>query len=263
MGIIYCATFPNGKKYIGQTTGPLNRRMNEHYCCARNNITNSVFHKAINKYGESSVVWSIVEEVPNELLNSKEEYYIRQFDTFYKNGHGYNMNYGGQTGSVVPTFTTEESQILYKEWLELGSVIELSKKYNCDYRIITKAFDKIHPDWRELRTNIGRGHSIKFTEEQLLNLYERYKEIGIVSNVANEFEIDVSTANIYLQKVDKDYKRFQSISCKFTNIEVKDMWETYKKEGCMKSITDKYDVHYATLINLFKKIDKNYSRYKK
>ena len=54
MGIIYCYTnLENNKKYIGQTINP-QQRYNQHKSSAYNEKSeeyNSLFHRAIRKYG--------------------------------------------------------------------------------------------------------------------------------------------------------------------------------------------------------------------
>lgn len=90
MGIIYCLTFPNNKKYIGQTRRNLEIRLKEHntkpYCSALVN--------AINKY--KTYEYEILLEINNELLDLYEIKFIKTFDTLVPNG--YNIRDGGSNG---------------------------------------------------------------------------------------------------------------------------------------------------------------------
>lgn len=89
MGIIYCLTFKNGKKYIGQTIQPLYTRLkqhsSQHYCTA--------VHNAIKKYKEYTC--DILLEVKNEELDYYEEKLIHEYNTIIPSG--YNIRTGGKS----------------------------------------------------------------------------------------------------------------------------------------------------------------------
>ena len=94
MGFIYKITnLINNKIYIGQTSRTVDIRWQEHqrnmYDDKYKNIT---LYKAFNKYGINNFNIKIIEEVDNSLLNEREEYWIRTYDS-YKNG--YNSTVGG------------------------------------------------------------------------------------------------------------------------------------------------------------------------
>ena len=94
MGFIYKITnLINNKIYIGQTSRTVDIRWQEHqrnmYDDKYKNIT---LYKAFNKYGINNFDIKIIEEVDNSLLNEREEYWIRTYNS-YKNG--YNSTIGG------------------------------------------------------------------------------------------------------------------------------------------------------------------------
>mgnify|MGYP001118140639 CR=1 FL=1 len=69
-GIIYSyLNTINGKVYVGQTTRP-NVRYKQHIQCALNNLDNTVFHKAIRKYGIQSFV-ILTNYIAKELIFMK------------------------------------------------------------------------------------------------------------------------------------------------------------------------------------------------
>jgi predicted GIY-YIG superfamily endonuclease len=80
MGIIYCLSFSNGKKYIGQTRQPITKRLKQHkkqsYCTA--------VHNAIIKYKDYEC--RILVEVDNNELDDYEERYIKEYNTIVPNG---------------------------------------------------------------------------------------------------------------------------------------------------------------------------------
>ena len=92
-GIIYKATnVRNGKCYVGKSTKSLQRRRTEHV--SKNNQVNTVFKKAIEKYGKESFTWEVLETCSIELLDEREKYYIEQCESLITQ-HGYNMTLGG------------------------------------------------------------------------------------------------------------------------------------------------------------------------
>jgi len=94
--IIYKATnIKNNKSYVGQTMISLDIRRSQHNHVAMKTKAKTAIHRAIRKYGIENFKWNILREcnTVNEL-NEMEEYYIKEYDTFSKNG--YNMTSGGK-----------------------------------------------------------------------------------------------------------------------------------------------------------------------
>ena len=92
MGYIYKITNKiNNKVYIGQTICTPNKRW-YHHITDSNLGFDLKFHRAIRKYGKENFKREIVERVDDELLNDREIYWIKYYDS-YKNG--YNSTEGG------------------------------------------------------------------------------------------------------------------------------------------------------------------------
>lgn len=93
MGIIYCwRNVHNEKRYIGQTIHPKDR-FNHHKRHLGNYDGPNHFYRAMNKYSSmSDWEYTVIEEVPKELLDEREMRWIAFYDSF-KNG--YNMSKGG------------------------------------------------------------------------------------------------------------------------------------------------------------------------
>lgn len=95
MGYIYkIYTQDSNKIYIGQTINPIQERFKQHL--TRDYGTKLA--QAFDKYGRNNFQIQLIEEVSNELLNEREKYWIKYFDSFY---NGYNMTEGGQTTSYA------------------------------------------------------------------------------------------------------------------------------------------------------------------
>lgn len=94
--LIYKATSPSGKIYIGKTNNFSERKRLHKVNAFNQNAVDypTVFHKAIRKYGFESIKWEILEEnIPEELLNIKECEWIQGFNAYKK---GYNQTLGGE-----------------------------------------------------------------------------------------------------------------------------------------------------------------------
>ncbi len=95
-GIIYKATSPSGKVYIGQTIHSLRFRKGKHSGkanCKKSNTYNTKFYKAIRKYGTNQFCWEVIySDIIIEKLNKLEIKTIREYNSFNR---GYNSTEGG------------------------------------------------------------------------------------------------------------------------------------------------------------------------
>ncbi|MEK0418304.1 MAG: hypothetical protein RI949_2310 [Pseudomonadota bacterium] len=93
MGALYSLDFPNGKRYLGITSGTVAKRFGEHVKAARAGGTAAV-HRAIRKHGSEAVrVLTLAIADSWEYLQLVEKNAIRVFGTFGPGG--YNMTAGG------------------------------------------------------------------------------------------------------------------------------------------------------------------------
>ncbi len=76
--------------YVGQTIQKLEVRVNQH-----KRRKTSEIGKAINEFGLENFIYGILEDdVPKELLNEREKFWIKYYDCVYPKG--YNRTRGGQ-----------------------------------------------------------------------------------------------------------------------------------------------------------------------
>ena len=86
----------NGKIYIGQTKLSLEKRHQRHINSMKDENETTYFHRALRKYGVENFELTVIEDnIPIDLLDEKEIYYIKHFDSFYTSNKGYNMTKGG------------------------------------------------------------------------------------------------------------------------------------------------------------------------
>ena len=101
-GVIYKYTNKiNGKVYIGQTINEYRRIWNHRKAC-----DDSLFHRAVRKYGFDSFEYTVLERVDEDLLNEREVFWIE----YYKSNDrklGYNLTSGGE-GTRGYKYTDEQ-----------------------------------------------------------------------------------------------------------------------------------------------------------
>lgn len=97
MGIIYKATSPSGKSYVGQTIYGLDNRWRDHVYDAFDPKKDhcKLLNRAIRKYGKDAFMLEILCEADSAKLNDLETHYIKLHNTVKP--HGYNLTYGGGT----------------------------------------------------------------------------------------------------------------------------------------------------------------------
>lgn len=93
--VIYSIDFPNGKKYIGQTTN-LEKRIFNHKKSSKKPRSNLLLYNAINKYGWENLKITKIVNCITEDVDELEKLYIEKFKTINKQ-FGYNLDSGGQS----------------------------------------------------------------------------------------------------------------------------------------------------------------------
>ena len=141
MGYIYkIINIQNQKIYIGQTTKkrPTDRFSQHKYLALHpqqeKNI--SYLHRAMKSDGIDNFKFEIIEQVDNLLLNEREKYWIKQYNSLAPNG--YNLTVGGQG---TPGFSRPQSQ---EEKNKKGNSV---KKY---YQNHPQAREKVSQRTKEL-----------------------------------------------------------------------------------------------------------------
>ena len=91
-GVVYLIwNMVNGKRYVGQTVQPLNKRFNAHAHCKT-----MLIGKAIRKYGKENFRYGVIKScVSKEEMDYLEKYFIAALKSKDKN-IGYNCTDGGE-----------------------------------------------------------------------------------------------------------------------------------------------------------------------
>jgi len=98
-GFIYSITFPNDKKYVGQTIRNLRQRMKEHQ---RDDSGCTKLKNALKKYSQDHVYAEILKkDIPVEYLDFWENFFMDQFDSI-RNGYNIKKNENPKIPPDVP-----------------------------------------------------------------------------------------------------------------------------------------------------------------
>lgn len=123
MGFIYkIINDVNNKIYIGQTINDIQYRFRNHINQAMRE-PNCKFHYAIKEIGAQHFTTILIEECPNELLNEREKYWIKYYNSVE---NGYNTTWGGSTGFHY------DREIILNLWNQGMIIQEISNKIGID-----------------------------------------------------------------------------------------------------------------------------------
>lgn len=124
--IVYIYNFPNGKKYVGQTSQSLQQR-------AKNGagyIHSPAVYNAILKYGWENISIQTFECNSKQEMDELEQYYIQLYQT-YNSMYGYNLTLGGD-GTIK--YNHQQVIDLWNSGLSIG---QISKQLKCKNNTIS------------------------------------------------------------------------------------------------------------------------------
>lgn len=135
-GIYKITNQVNNKVYIGQSVR-IEKRWEEHKrkpFLEKSEDYNYPLYQAIRKYGLENFTFEIIEECPQEELNSKEEYYIGLYESFPpSNNKGYNQTPGGGNQQWYRKLSPEIFEsILYDLKNSELTQLQIAEKYQLD-----------------------------------------------------------------------------------------------------------------------------------
>lgn len=244
IGSIYIIkNYINDKVYIGQTTMTVRERFMTHMkpsICKR--TPTRKLYNAINKYGRENFYYEILEEnVPLEVLDEKEIFYINQYDS-YKNG--YNSTLGGD-GRTINKLNNEDK------------VLKMAKEGKTSLDIAE--IMQVHP------TTIMRTlHKLGFYYTKEINTNELIKmvEDGFTNKeIAKYFDVDKETIGRHLKKIGISRRR-KNINDR-QNFDIEGFKKDYIEGVEPKILKEKYDLSNTSIYRLAKKYNLNEIRSEK
>lgn len=239
-GFIYKITNQvNGKVYIGQTRQSVESRWNQHKCKARKRSDgNNHFHNAILKYGEDKFTVEVLEECEFSELDSREIFYIAQYDSF-KNG--YNTTYGGGGNRVLDVYNKyEEIKDLY---LSGFSSNWIATKFEVDKTTIVKILKSLGVKLRD--------RSFKINNYELQALIEDYKNGFSLKTLAKRY--DVCPVTIKRKLIEKGVDIRDNYRILESEENQQKLVEDYLNGVSASALVDKYRCEWLTLKRILKK----------
>lgn len=142
---VYRAITPSGKSYIGYTSRKLRYRIKEHFYEAKKG-TSGAFYGAIRKYGESNIIFEIVNIYFNQKLALKMEMkFIKKYKSLATE-NGYNIEHKeiGVSGRIYTKESRDDqSQRSKKMWKDNRvSMMNTFKESNKNNRFTKEALEK-------------------------------------------------------------------------------------------------------------------------
>lgn len=209
----------NDKVYIGQTTLSVKERFNAHKKRSTLKNRNYKIYNAMRKYGvETFYVETIEENIPLNMLDEKEIYYIKKYNSFE---NGYNSTSGGDGRTINCQY--DEHKML--EMAKSGIIAEeIAKEFNCNKATIFRTLHKL-----------GFYYHKQPNEKEIKNLVlsnKTYKEISGITGIpiwtVERFcqKNNISKRNKYV-KYRKDFNEKDVIFDYISNVKIKDICEKY------------------------------------
>ena len=155
MGYIYCITNKiNNKKYVGKTTFSVEKRWNEHLKDhKRKHLEKRALYEAMNKYGVENFTCECLCECSNDILDVKEQEYIKLLQT-YKNG--YNLTIGGD-GKILYNYDDIVKYYINNK----VTLSETAKTFNCSVDTVRDVLNKYNVEIKNLHLENFYGSCLK------------------------------------------------------------------------------------------------------
>lgn len=197
--IVYIYTFPNGKKYIGQTCQPLNERAKK----GEGYINSPAVYAAIKKYGWENLQIETFSCSSKEEMDFLESYYIRFYNTFDKH-YGYNLTFGGE-GSIK-----YDRKLISELWNQGLPIKEIAEQVGCNGKTVTNILidEEIYSkDEVRLRRNkaIANSNTVKSLKEYYST--EEHKKERIENGLKGA-KIRSKPVYVFKDKEQKDFIGF-------------------------------------------------------
>lgn len=174
MGYIYMVTcLKTNKKYIGKTEINIETRWKQHCDCSQwpsHGDYNFPFHRAIRKYGKNNFKIEKIEECDNNLLNEKEKYWIKYYNTYED---GYNASLGGDGHSKY-----DYDNIVNYYLSHNFSILETCKNFNIYDQVVYNALKSKNIDYKKLKSSNKKNNynkKILLVEKNII--FNNMKEI--------------------------------------------------------------------------------------
>jgi hypothetical protein len=221
MGFIYKIQFPNGKNYIGLTTTSLEQRRQEHKYCAKRGETQCLYN-ALRKY-DMVDTFKLIEIDTAETLEELCEMEIRcidEYNSYYMNGKGYNMTFGGEGGNGY-IFTEEDKQKhsegrkkYYEQHPEARQQASETTKKQFETPGAKEKMSEIKKKYYETHPEAGKEHG-----EKMKKYYEEHPEARQQASETTKKQFETLEARQQHSETTK--KQFETLEARQQHSEIR------------------------------------------
>lgn len=179
-GYIYKITnLVNQKCYIGQTIKTVEKRWLVHQSDARRKNRysyNYPLYRAIRKYGIDNFSIETIEECDESILDEREIYWIKVYDSASKNGYNQTLGGGG-----AKHLDLDEQQVI-NTYKKTNTIIATAKIFNCSSAVIAQILQKNNVEIKStLDQNKESGYDV-IQYDSNHNEIRRFKTKGDAAN---------------------------------------------------------------------------------
>ena len=195
-GIIYKATSPSGKVYVGQTIYGLEFRCRTHEknaCNKKHRLYNIKYYRAIRKY-DKNIKWIVLHDgVSKNMLNNLERKEIRIHDSYRL---GYNSDLGGNVKTTEQLKENaskgEDHHFAKLNWKLVKLIRKMYSSGEYNYKNIANSIKNIvtketigkiirnnrwhDPKYKQVKyaQKGSRNNRAKLTEENVIEIRQKY-----------------------------------------------------------------------------------------
>lgn len=198
----------NGKIYIGQAAD-VSKRWHDHRRAVKLNKPTQVIHYALIKYGLDNFEFEVIASCKTQNdANETETELVKQYDSFVKNGKGYNVTLGGMNAPKTEVFRQ-----MMREWhasLSPEERAEISKQQR--EATLQQIAAQGHPAQGTKRTpevlkkmsEIRLANPVEYTEEVRQKMSESH--IGIIDSEETKQKKSESAKEAWEKRIDYSRK---------------------------------------------------------
>lgn len=245
----------NGKIYIGKTGLTIEKRFRRHLSLAVQKV-NRYLYDAINHYGKDNFIIELVEECFQEVVDSRERYYINLYMSNQKQ-FGYNMTDGGDGG--------KRSEEAIRKMADSKRGVKLSEEHKRKISEANKGKNP-HPMTEECKEKIRQsllksGHKppVTYWKTEEHPMYGKTHSDEVKQKIS-EFRTGKTweeingkeSAKINKEKMSKRFSGSNNVNYIEFNIE-EHLDEILSSANIRLLCKEKYNIVYATLLYKFKK----------
>lgn len=172
IGIYKITNKINKKSYIGQSIH-IEQRWQEHLY---QSTKCSLIKYALFKYGQENFTFEVIEECPQELLNEREQYWIKYYNTYEE---GYNLTLGGG-GTIKYSVET-----IYEDYCQTNSIQKTAKNIGCHpntVRNVLREYGINHSEQQEAKSVQSINPNTLQIIKTFSSIEEAAQEMGVTHN---------------------------------------------------------------------------------